>query len=55
MVIGRLKLHPAEDRDGVEEIERRVRELNELLDGYFMADVAPALERARQARELPGA
>jgi hypothetical protein len=27
-----------------------VRELDEILDGWFMADVAPALEDARAAR-----
>ncbi len=50
MVIARLKLRPAKDRDGAEEIERRVKELDELLDACFLADVAPALRRARHAR-----
>ncbi len=51
MIIGRLKLRPYRELDSPEEIERKVKELDEILDASFLAELAPSLERARLARQ----
>ncbi len=44
----RQKDAPEEER---RDLEERVRELDQRLDACFLGEIAPALERARLARE----
>jgi hypothetical protein len=51
VILARLKLRRPDDLPDPAEIDEAVRALDRELDGCFMAEVAPALERARRARE----
>ena len=42
--------HQTDELTGDASFDDLVRELDQILDGWFMADVSPALEDARAAR-----
>ena len=51
MILARMKLRRPDDLPDPTDIEKGVRELDRELDACFLGEVAPALERARRARE----